>query len=78
MARFKNRYATELQVAIWVSLFLVFAADLATPLGISVWVLYFVPLILCLLGSRPAMPLVVSALATVLALSVKGRLGSRK
>ncbi|HEY2380756.1 MAG TPA: response regulator [Terriglobia bacterium] len=66
MPRFDRRYAAGLQVAIWLSLALVFVADLATPLGISVWVLYLVPLIVCLFGWRPAMPVIVSVLTTVL------------
>jgi len=64
MPRFEHSYTAQLQVAIWLSLFLVFVADLATPLGISVWMLYFVPLILCLYGWRPGMPIIVSAIIT--------------
>ena len=66
MPRFENRYETALQLGIWVSLFLVLVADLTTPLGISVWGLYFVPLVLCLFGWRPTLPVIVSAMTTVL------------
>src|SRR5579862_1705211 len=66
MPRFNRRLATELQIAIWLSLALVFLADRATPLGISVWVLYLVPLILSLFGWQPMTPINLSALITLL------------
>jgi CheY-like chemotaxis protein len=42
------------------------AADIGTPLGIAVWVLYLVPLALTLLLPNPALPLLVAAAATLL------------
>jgi signal transduction histidine kinase/CheY-like chemotaxis protein len=44
----------------------VFAIDLVTFLGMGVWVLYFVPLFLCLFGPRPAAPVAVAVVCTLL------------
>jgi len=40
--------------------------DAATPLGVAGWVFYLVPVMLSIYGARPAMPLIVAAIATVL------------
>jgi signal transduction histidine kinase/DNA-binding response OmpR family regulator len=39
----------------------IFAMDLATPKGTAVWVFYFIPVVLCILQSRPTVPYVVGA-----------------
>lgn len=41
-------------------------ADLYTPLGVAVWVMYLIPLALSLLASRPQIPLAVAAVSTLL------------
>jgi signal transduction histidine kinase/CheY-like chemotaxis protein len=43
----------------------IFIADWYTPLGISVWILYLIPLILTLFGPNPHAPLVGAALITL-------------
>jgi CheY-like chemotaxis protein/signal transduction histidine kinase len=44
----------------------VFVADLFTPLGVAVWILYVVPLVLTLLGRDSRVPLIGAGLCTVL------------
>ena len=43
-----------------------FAADLLSPLGTAVWVLYMLPVALSLLSSRPRLPLLIALVASVL------------
>lgn len=50
------------------SMVAVFVADLFTPLGIAVWVIYLAPVVLSFFLLRPALPLLLAAAATVLAL----------
>jgi CheY-like chemotaxis protein/signal transduction histidine kinase len=66
MTRFERRYSAELQIAIWLSLFVVFVLDLRTVLGVAVWVFYVIPLIVSLMGWQPKMPIIISAVGTVL------------
>src|SRR5581483_6701682 len=66
MARFENRNAPGIQIAIWLSVALVLVIDLRTPLGVSVWLLYLIPIVLCSFGFQSGMPLAVSAVSTVL------------
>jgi len=54
---------------VFAAMALAFAADLMTPLGVAVWIFYLVPLVLCLLASRAGLPLVVSAVGTLLILA---------
>ncbi len=49
-----------------VLLVLVFLVDLVVPLGTAVWVIYLVPTVLAFMAPRPATPLVVAAVVTVL------------
>ena len=44
----------------------IFAGDLTVQLGYSIWVLYLVGVGVAILGTRPALPLVAAALASVL------------
>jgi CheY-like chemotaxis protein/signal transduction histidine kinase len=57
---------TLLYIGIIVSLICVFAADVMTPLGVAVWVIYIVPLTLSLWLPRPAVPLYIATAVTVL------------
>jgi hypothetical protein len=43
----------------------VLAADFATPLGVGLWVFYFVPVVLTFLLWHPSAPLCLAAIATV-------------
>ncbi|WP_428032474.1 response regulator [Ancylobacter sp.] len=43
---------------------LVFAADLSVPLGVAVWVTYFIPIVLAYLAWRPQVPLFTAAIVT--------------
>lgn len=64
-------FVRERRTAIYSSLLLalvaVFIADLFTPLGVAVWILYLVPLIISLLSWNRAIPLVTATIATGLA-----------
>lgn len=44
----------------------IFVADLMVPLGVAVWVLYLGPVVLANFGWRPAMPIYVALLSTIL------------
>src|SRR5215475_9023051 len=60
------RNSVSLQAAIAISLALVFLADALVPRGFAVWVLYLVPVMLCLFGWNPRTPVTVSGVATAL------------
>jgi CheY-like chemotaxis protein/signal transduction histidine kinase len=66
MNRFQNKTSPLLYAAIAASLIAVFAADLFTPLGYAVWIVYLVPLAVCLFTWRPVLPLLVALVVTVL------------
>jgi len=55
-----------LYAAIFFTMATVFAMDLYTPLGVTVWVLYLIPVALALWVWKPIVPLIVAAIATVL------------
>ena len=66
MTRFqKTKSNPAVQIAIWLSVALLFVADARAPLGVVGWVLYLVPLVLCLYGWRPRLPLYVASVATL-------------
>jgi signal transduction histidine kinase/DNA-binding response OmpR family regulator len=44
----------------------VFIADLSAPLGVAVWIVYLIPLLLCVHTWRPWLPLAVAGAATAL------------
>ncbi len=69
MNRFEQKPNIAIYLAMALSLVGVFMADFYTPLGIAVWVVYLVPIVLSLFVWRPAVPLIVAFLATVLTLS---------
>jgi signal transduction histidine kinase/DNA-binding response OmpR family regulator len=54
-----------LYAAIVVATLGVFIGDINTPLGLAIWILYLVPLVLCLFVSRPWVPLVCALAATL-------------
>jgi CheY-like chemotaxis protein len=47
-------------VAVSAASLLIFCADLVTPLGVAVWILYVIPVVLCILQARPEVPYVVA------------------
>ena len=53
-------------VLIAVSMAAMFGLDLSTSLGLSVWVLYFIPLALSLFTSRPLLPVALGFICTAL------------
>jgi CheY-like chemotaxis protein len=65
MNRFELKPTPIPYAAMAVALAGVFVADLATPLGVAVWVIYLVPVGLTLFVWRPAVPFIVAAAATV-------------
>ena len=66
LLRFDRQTAGLFYVVIAFLVGLVFASDLITRLGISVWIFYLVPLALCLLAPRAQLPLLVALAASVL------------
>ena len=48
-----TRYIALLNIALVILMIPPFAADLALPLGMSVWVLYLFPIVLSYLSARP-------------------------
>ncbi len=58
--------AAALYVLLSAATTLVFVADLYTPFGVAVWILYQIPLVLTMLGPRADAPLIVGALITVM------------
>jgi CheY-like chemotaxis protein/signal transduction histidine kinase len=61
-----GRDRPELLLGIAVSVALVFLVDCTTPLGWAEWILYVVPVGLCLLANRPSLALVTGAACSVL------------
>ncbi|MEY4641305.1 MAG: Autoinducer 2 sensor kinase/phosphatase LuxQ [Pseudomonadota bacterium] len=57
---------TLLYIGMAASLAAVFISDIMTPLGITVWVLYFIPVKLSLWLPRPKVPLYIALIVTVL------------
>ena len=68
MNRFQQKTPPAVYVAVALSLLGVFVADLYTPLGVAVWVIYLVPVALCLFAWQPALPSAVASAATALTL----------
>jgi signal transduction histidine kinase/CheY-like chemotaxis protein len=66
MSRFEPKFSPALYAALFLSMAVVFIADVLTPLGIAVWVFYAVPIVLTFYLWRPAAPLVVGVLVTLL------------
>ncbi|MFT3964950.1 MAG: response regulator [Sphingobium sp.] len=60
------KYATWLHLALVALMIPPFVADLAVPLGMSVWVLYLFPIVLSYLSSRTFVPPVLAATSTLL------------
>jgi hypothetical protein len=54
MHRFEHPPSSALLIGLAALLAAVFAADLFTPVGVAVWVFYFVPVVLAYLGSLRA------------------------
>ncbi|KIG10164.1 response regulator [Caballeronia concitans] len=52
--------------AIALSLAVVFAIDLLTPMRVAIWVFYVLPVVLCMWADRPALPMVTAGGASVL------------
>lgn len=64
MVRFERKSSPLVYLAITAAMLGVFAADLATPLGVAVWVIYLVPVALTLFVWWPVVPVVVAILAS--------------
>ena len=52
--------------AVAAAMLIVFAADLYTPLGIAVWVMYLIPVAIAIAAPRPTLPLQIASAATLL------------
>jgi len=65
-ARFEQRSTPIIYGAIAASMVGVLVADLATPLGVAVWVFYLIPVALSLWTWRPAVPIAIAVAVTSL------------
>ena len=66
MTRFEQKPTPAVYAAIALSMAAVFRADCYTPLGFAIWVFYLISVKLSLFGWRPAAPVAVAILATIL------------
>jgi CheY-like chemotaxis protein/signal transduction histidine kinase len=64
--RFERRVGPGWSVFIALTLLIVFAIDLQTPIGVGLWMFYAIPLGATYFVSRPAVPYMVAAVATLL------------
>ncbi len=64
MTRFEQKSAHHLYFAILLSFVAVFVADLVSPLGLAVWILYLLPISLTLILWQPILVLSLAAIAT--------------
>src|SRR5262245_20444802 len=62
----EHKTAQGLYIAIAISMAMVFIIDLYTPLGIAVWVIYFVPRTLSFFTCRPLILVALAVLASIL------------
>ena len=66
LSRFETKIPLGWLMFIGLSTLAIFMVDLRTPVGVATWLFYLVPLVVTYFLSRPAAPLYVAALATVL------------
>jgi signal transduction histidine kinase/CheY-like chemotaxis protein len=66
LTRFQKKSPPGLYAAIVLSTVGIFLVDIRTAVGVATWLFYMVPLGLCILVSRPTLPLFVAAVATFL------------
>ena len=64
--RVSPRSSQTLTIALFLTLIPIFIADWYTPLGLSVWILYMIPLFLSLRGASPRAPVWLAATITIL------------
>jgi CheY-like chemotaxis protein len=69
VTRFEPKPTPLIYAGIAISLAVVLLADLYTPLGVTAWVFYLVPVVLCFLLPRSWAPVAVAALSTALLLT---------
>src|SRR4026207_1022404 len=66
MKRFETAQHPVLYWAIALAVATVFIIDVRTPIGISTWLLYLLPILLCFLVPKRWLPLLVAGVSTVL------------
>ena len=66
MKRFETAAHPGIYWAIALSVGVVFVIDIQTRIGVATWMLYLIPLLLCLLVWKPWLPILVAAVATIL------------
>lgn len=67
MTPFSSRQTIDIGIALLCAV--VFALDMVTPLGIAIWVLYLLPVSLCLMYGRAHRPFVIAAVCAALVLA---------
>lgn len=66
MRRFQQRPTPLITGGLALALALVFLSEFYTALGITVWVLYLIPLVLSYLTWNPAVPVIIGAVVTLM------------
>jgi CheY-like chemotaxis protein len=66
MNRFETAPHPVLYWLIALSTVVVFVIDARTPIGVATWILYLLPILMCLLMPKPWLPLLLAAVSTVL------------
>ncbi|VXC87609.1 Multi-sensor hybrid histidine kinase [Burkholderia sp. 8Y] len=61
-----RNHALWIYFAIALSLAVVFAIDLLTPMRVAIWVFYVLPVVLCMWIDRPAVPMITAGASSVL------------
>src|SRR5262249_51925341 len=66
MLPLKQKTAPSLYASIVILTAMVFIADIYAPLGVAVWIIYFVPIVLSFFTWRPLIPVALAGVVTVL------------
>ncbi|WP_175940755.1 response regulator [Caballeronia sp. BCC1704] len=66
MPQDNRNHSLWIYFAIAISLALVFAVDVLTPMRVAIWVFYVLPVVLCMWINRPAVPMITAGAASVL------------
>src|SRR5687768_10888720 len=66
MNRFQTAQHPVIYWLIALSVAVIFIIDMRTPIGVTTWIFYLLPLLMCFLLPKPWLPLLVAAAASAL------------
>ncbi|SAK70454.1 multi-sensor hybrid histidine kinase [Caballeronia calidae] len=72
MPQDSRNLSSWITLAIAITLAVVFAVDVLTPMRVAIWIFYLLPVVLCIWADRPAVPLVTAGVSTVLMIAGYG------